>query len=221
MTAAGELEQLHSAFMTAQALRKLAALRLGDHRLGGPVTAAQGDHLLNPEFIEWVMSRATKPAAVLIPIIERTDGLSVILTKRLDNLRSHSGQVAFPGGKIDDDDASPEAAALREAAEEVALDPAHAEIIGRLPDYFTGSGYKIAPVVALIDASASLNPNPQEVDYIFEVPFEFLMNPQNHLRGSREFQGKERYYFEMPYRQHHIWGVTAGILRLLQERLFA
>ncbi len=215
MTAASNLLVNGLPGFSAAALRELAAIRLCE-----PETAAQGDHLLNPEFIDWVMSRATKPAAVLIPIVERREGLSVILTRRLDNLRSHSGQVAFPGGKIDPEDASPQAAALREAAEEVALDPMHAEIIGQLPDYFTGSGYKIAPVVALIDGAAQLRANPQEVDYIFEVPFEFLMNQQNHRRGSREFQGKERYYFEMPYGEHHIWGVTAGILRLLQERLF-
>lgn len=196
-------------------LRALAA-----ERLAKPVHGPQGDHLLNPEFIEWVMSRAIKPAAVLIPVIERPLGMTIALTRRLDSLRSHSGQVAFPGGKIDESDESPQAAALREAHEEVALDPGQAEIIGRLPDYFTGSGYRIAPVIALVDGDVQLRANPDEVDCVFEVPLAFLMDPRNHHRASRLFQGKERYYFEMPYGEHHIWGVTAGILRLMHERLF-
>lgn len=200
--------------LTAAELRSLALRKLVQ-AAGNP----QGDHLLNPGSIDWVMAQAVKPAAVLIPIVERASGLWVVLTKRHDNLRSHSGQVAFPGGKIDFEDASPQAAALREAHEEVALDPAMAEIIGRLPDYFTGSGYRIAPFVALVASKAVLSANPVEVDYVFEVPLAFLMDQDNHQRGSRMFQGKQRYFFEMPYDGHHIWGVTAGIIALLRDRL--
>lgn len=200
--------------LTAAELRSLALRKLVQ-TAGNP----QGDHLLNPGSIDWVMAQAVKPAAVLIPIVERASGLWVVLTKRHDNLRSHSGQVAFPGGRIDFEDASPQAAALREAHEEVALDPAMAEIIGRLPDYFTGSGYRIAPFVALVASKAVLSANPVEVDYVFEVPLAFLMDQDNHQRGSRMFKGKQRYFFEMPYDGHHIWGVTAGIIALLRDRL--
>jgi 8-oxo-dGTP pyrophosphatase MutT (NUDIX family) len=201
--------------MNAAQFRRLALDRLGE-----AVTEPQGDHLLNPEHVEWVMSRAVKPAAVLIPVIARPQGLTVALTRRLDNLRSHSGQVALPGGKIDDTDESVEAAALREAMEEVELNPDAAEVLGRLPDYFSGSGYKIAPVVALVNGTVELRANPAEVDYVFEVPLDFLMDSANHKRGSRIYQGKERYFFEIPYGEHYIWGVTAGIIRLLHERLF-
>jgi 8-oxo-dGTP pyrophosphatase MutT (NUDIX family) len=202
--------------ITAAELRRLAG-----ERLSGGLPDAQGDHIHSPGFDEIVLARATRPAAVLIPVMDRPGELSIVLTKRLDNLRSHSGQVAFPGGKIDEDDASPEAAALREAQEEVALDPALAEIIGRLPDYHTGSGYRIAPVLALVRPEARLVANPEEVDYVFEVPLAFLMDPANHRRGSRIFQGQERSYLEMPYGPHYIWGVTAGIIRLMHDRLFA
>jgi 8-oxo-dGTP pyrophosphatase MutT (NUDIX family) len=204
------------AALTADDLRALARVRLA-----GELPGPQGDHVHSPGHDDWVLSRAIKPAAVLVPFSQRDGGLSIILTKRHDNLRSHSGQVAFPGGKIDPEDASPEAAALREANEEIALDPAMAEIIGRLPDYHSGSGYRIAPVLALVSPQAVLAANPDEVDYVFEVPLAFLMDPANHKRASRMFQGAERHYLEMPYNEHYIWGVTAGILRLLHDRLFA
>ena len=202
--------------LDAEGLRALARERL----VHGP-DEHDGDFAFNPEFREWVTSRAVKPAAVLIPLFERRDGLSVLLTKRRDDLKSHAGQVAFPGGKIDETDISVEHAALREAQEEVGLDPHHAEVIGRLPDYYTGSGYRIAPVVALIGSGAEISANPDEVDYHFEVPFAFLMDPANHHKGSRSFEGKERYFLEMPYEGHYIWGVTAGIIRALHDRMFA
>jgi 8-oxo-dGTP pyrophosphatase MutT (NUDIX family) len=195
--------------------------RLVSERLLPGGSESHGDHVHSPGYADWVIARAVKPAAVLVPFAERADGLNIILTKRLDNLRSHSGQVAFPGGKIDPDDPSPEAAALREAQEEIALDPALVEVMGRLPDYLSGSGYRIAPVLGLVDARAAMSANPDEVDYVFEVPLAFLMDPANHRRGSRIFQGTERQFIEMPYGEHYIWGVTAGIIRLLHDRLFA
>lgn len=186
-----------------------------------PEKGEHGDHLLNPNLQKWVLARAVRHAAVLIPVVERHKILNVVLTKRTEHLASHSGQIAFPGGKVDDTDASVEAAALREADEEIALKPHEAELIGTLPVYHTGSGFRITPVIALIDPAAKLTPNPDEVEYIFEVPLAFLMEPSNHHRGSREFQGSQRHYYEMPYGEHYIWGVTAGIIAMMHDWLFA
>ncbi len=180
-----------------------------------------GDFHMNPEFRDILTLNATRPAAVLIPIVERRDGLMLVLTKRREQMRSHAGQVAFPGGKIDPEDASPEAAALREAQEEIGLDPAHAEVLGRMPDYYTGSGYCIAPVVALIDSGTQFTANEAEVDYVFETPLAFLLDTANHRTGSREWEGKRRFYLEMPYGEHYIWGVTAGIIRVFRDRLLS
>ncbi|MCB1438860.1 MAG: CoA pyrophosphatase [Nitratireductor sp.] len=186
---------------------------------GADAHPPHGDFAMNPEFRDWVFSRAQKPAAVLIPVIERPGDLSVLLTRRTEKLSSHSGQVAFPGGKIDLADKDAAAAALREAEEEVALNPALVEVLGQLPQYLTGSGYQISPVVALVDPGAEVSPNPGEVAAIFEVPLSFLMDTRNHRRSSRQFQGKERFFLEMPFGEHYIWGVTAGIIRLMHDRM--
>lgn len=179
-----------------------------------------GDYQLNPDFRKYLVDNATRDAAVLIGLIEREAEVNVLLTKRAEQLNSHSGQVAFPGGKIDHSDGSPEAAALREAHEEVGLEPQRVEIIGRMPDYYSGSGFRIAPVLGVVDPAVELVANPEEVDYVFEVPLSFLMNPDNHRQASRVFQGRERFYLEMPYGEHFIWGVTAGIIRVLHDRVF-
>jgi len=171
-------------------------------RLRFPAGSHDGDYIRNPDFKDWVVSNATKDAAVLMPLVQRENQMNVLLTKRADKLASHSGQVAFPGGKIDATDNSPEDAALREAEEEVGLPRNRAEVLGRLPDYYTGSGYKIAPVLALMDPGVKISANPEEVDYSFEVPLSFLMNPDNHLEGSREFEGKRRYFLEIRYGEH-------------------
>lgn len=196
-------------------LRAIAARKLGSVN-----EYEHGDHQLNPDARQWVLDRAIKPAAVLVPFVERNNEIKVILTKRTDHLTSHSGQIAFPGGKIDSGDPDAGAAALREAQEEIMLQPGLAEIIGYLPYYLTGSGYRISPVLALVDNAAELKPNPQEVEYIFEVPLEFLMNPKNHRTSSRKFNGADRYFYEMPYGEHYIWGATAGIIHMLHEKLF-
>lgn len=180
-----------------------------------------GDFLLNPDYAHWVVSPKAKPSAVLIPIVERENGLQVLLTKRAEALKNHSGQIAFPGGKIDPEDKDVFDTALREAHEEIDLTPNEVNVLGRLADYYSGSGYKIAPVIGLVNASSTLNPNPDEVDHIFEVPLAFLMDEENHRKGSRMFKGNERFFFEMPYKQHFIWGVTAGIIRLFYDRLIA
>jgi 8-oxo-dGTP pyrophosphatase MutT (NUDIX family) len=178
-----------------------------------------GDFLFNPGLRDWVTGQAKTPAAVLIPVVERAGNLSVILTKRTDRMKSHSGQIAFAGGKIDEADGDAVNAALREANEEIGLDPALAEVLGTMPDYLTGSGFRISPVVAMIDGGAELIANPDEVDYIFEVPLGFLMDKANHRTGSREFRGTLRHYLEMPFGDHYIWGVTAGIIRVMHDRL--
>ena len=179
----------------------------------------QGDFIFNPEFKDWVFKKAVKPAAVLIPVVKRHDELTVLLTKRTEKLSSHSGQIAFAGGKVDETDESVEAAALREANEEIGLEDSFVEVIGTMPEYFTGSGYRISPVVALVEPEAKLTANPDEVDYIFEVPLAFLMDQDNHKMGSRVFEGKRRYYLEMPFGDHYIWGVTAGIIKVFHDRL--
>lgn len=188
----------------------------GDNILG----EFEGDHNLNPGFHEHVIKKAVKAAAVLIPIVERRDGMNVVFTMRTEKLKSHSGQVAFPGGKIDEGDASAQTAALRETHEEIGIIPDAIEILGQMPDYHTGSGYLISPVVGMIDNKAKYQANPHEVEYIFEVPLEFLMNPENHHIGSRVFQNIERHYYEMPWGEHYIWGVTAGIVRMFYNRVF-
>ena len=194
--------------------------RLSD-KLSNLTDTQDGDYYLNPDLREDIVGNAQKHAAVLIGMIERAEEVHIILTKRAEALSSHSGQIAFPGGKIDEDDASPEAAALREAWEEIGLDINEVEILGRLPDYYTGSGFRVAPVIGFVREHAEFEINPAEVDYMFEVPLSFLMNRDNHLRSSRIFQGKERHYYEMPFDGHYIWGVTAGMIRVLHDRVFS
>lgn len=180
-----------------------------------------GDFLMNMHARDTLIESAERRAAVLIALIERDGVLNVILTKRTEKLNSHSGQVAFPGGKIDDDDASPEAAALREAWEEIGLDINEVTILGRLPDYYSGSRFIIAPVIGVVNSGADFAINEDEVEYMFEVPLSFLMNTDNHTLASREFKGHDWKYYEMPYDGHYIWGVTAGMIRVLYNRVFA
>lgn len=181
-----------------------------------------GDHRLNPDLVEDLERVAQRDAAVLIPVVDDgAEDARLILTLRAEKLRKHSGQVAFPGGAIDPEDGSPEAAAMREAYEEIALDPAFVEPVGRLPTYLTMTGFRITPVLALVKPGFSVKPNPEEVDDVFEVPLSFLMTPENHVQESRVWQGRRRHYYTMPYGERFIWGVTAGILRTLYERLYA
>lgn len=180
-----------------------------------------GDHILNPEMRDLVVREGLRDAAVLIPVVDRREGASVILTKRTEKLRSHSGQVAFPGGRIDPTDPTPEYAALRETEEEIGLAPDYIEVVGRMPDYVSGSGFRIAPILSVVRPDFRLSINPDEVDDAFEVPLSFLMNPANHNRDSRVWLEKERYFYTMPFGERYIWGVTAGIIRTLYERLYA
>ncbi|MBD0414520.1 CoA pyrophosphatase [Oryzicola mucosus] len=179
-----------------------------------------GDHRFNPGHPRLTLNARLRDAAVLIPVIDHGREATVLLTKRTEFLRNHSGQVAFPGGRIDPEDVSPEAAALREAQEEVGLDSPHVDIIGRLPDYVSGSGYRIAPVLSIVRPGFTLTLNPAEVDTAFEVPLSFLMDPANHHQGRVIREEQEWLYYDMPYGGQRIWGVTAGIIRTLYERLY-
>jgi 8-oxo-dGTP pyrophosphatase MutT (NUDIX family) len=180
---------------------------------------ARGDLDLDPVLWERAQVEATKPAAVLVPIVDRSEP-TVLLTQRTAELASHAGQIAFPGGKIDPADESPVAAALREAKEEVGLSPLLIEPIGYLDLYLTFSGFRILPTVARVEPGFSLVLNPSEVTETFEVPLAFLMEPANHQRKTRDWKGIAREYYAMPFGEHYIWGITAGILRNLWERVY-
>lgn len=169
--------------------------------------------------------RAPARAAVLVPIVTHAQGPTLLLTERSLQLANHSGQIAFPGGRIDAGDADAADAALREADEEVGLDRRHVEIIGMLSNYITGTAFVVTPVVGLVRPGFSLTPNPGEVAEAFEVPLDFLMDPANHHRHLLDWQGARREWFSMPFRadgaERFIWGATAGMLRNFYRFLMA
>ncbi len=188
------------------------------HRVCRNLKTEGGDHRLDgaPMF-----AGRPRAAAVLVPIVKHDSEATVLLTTRHASLRQHSGQIAFPGGKIDPDDASPLTAALREAEEEIGLDRQCVTPLGYLDPYLTGTGYRVLPVVALVAPPLRLTLNVLEVDDAFEVPLGFLMNPANHEMHAREFGGRLRRFYAMPFDGRFIWGATAGMLRNLYERLYA
>jgi len=159
------------------------------------------------------------PASVLFPIVLRQGGPSVLLTQRTAHLKDHPGQISFPGGRVEPEDDSPAATALREAQEEIGLSARHVEILGYLPEYRTGTGFRVTPVVAVVKPPFDLHPEPGEVAEIFEVPFSFLMDAANHQQHSLHYRGKLRHYFAMPYGDYFIWGATAGIIVTLSRAL--
>lgn len=159
-----------------------------------------------------------RKAAVLIPITDRPEP-GVILTQRPENLRNHAGQVAFPGGKIDESDADEIAAALREAQEELAIPPADVNIIGTTDIYYSGSGYRITPVIGVIPPDLDLRPNPGEVEDWFEIPLTQLLNLENFTQRRAMWNGQERQYYDMTWQDRRIWGVTAGIIVNLARRM--
>jgi 8-oxo-dGTP pyrophosphatase MutT (NUDIX family) len=180
-----------------------------------------GDWDLNPELKgDLAVMPPPRPAAVLVPIVLRP-ALTVLLTQRSPELRIHAGQISFPGGRVDTDDESPLACALREAQEEIGLPATHVEPLGYLDSYRTGTGFQIVPVVALVRPGFTLALDPREVSEAFEVPLQFLMDPANHRKDSREWRSRRRFFYAMPYGERYIWGATAGMLRNMHQRLFA
>ena len=179
-----------------------------------------GDHDLDPSVVEAIAAvRPIRPAAVLVGVVERAEP-TVLFTQRTAHLTDHAGQISFPGGKIDATDASPAAAALREAEEEIGLSPRFIEAIGYLDIHMTTRGYRIVPTLARVRPGFALRLNRAEVDDAFEVPLAFLMAPENHQRHSRDWNGMTRTFYAMPFGERYIWGATAGILRNLYERLY-
>jgi 8-oxo-dGTP pyrophosphatase MutT (NUDIX family) len=159
------------------------------------------------------------PAAVLFPIVLRDAGQTVLLTQRTAHLRDHAGQISFPGGRVEDEDVSPVHTALRETEEEIGLARERIEILGFLPEYRTGTGFRVTPVVGLVKPPFALALDPFEVAEAFEVPLDFLLDPANHQEHSLHYRGALRHFFAMPYGDYFIWGATAGMIRSLTARL--
>jgi 8-oxo-dGTP pyrophosphatase MutT (NUDIX family) len=180
---------------------------------------ASGDHGTDRMLEIIAREQPIRPAAVLVPVVDHPEP-TVLLTQRAAHLNDHAGQISFPGGKIDPTDASPVQAALREAEEEIGLQRQFIDPIGYLDLYGTSFGFRILPTIARVRPGFKLRVNQAEVDDAFEVPLAFLMNPANHQLHSRQFRGIERTYYAMPYEERYIWGATAGILRVLYDRIW-
>jgi 8-oxo-dGTP pyrophosphatase MutT (NUDIX family) len=178
-----------------------------------------GDHDVDPVMEKIATVRPIRPAAVLVPIVDHPEP-TVLLTQRAQHLPNHAGQVSFPGGKIEKGDASPLEAALRETDEEIGLDKKFVEPLGYLDVYMTTLGYRIVPTIARVKPGFALRLSVGEVDATFEVPLAFLMDQTNVQRHSRDWQGMTRHYYAITFNERYIWGVTAGILRNLHDRIY-
>lgn len=186
----------------------------------GPSSPGSSDFDLNPEVV-LPTGRVLRPAGVLVPVIETPGGFRVVLTKRSSALRHHPGQIAFPGGKVDPNDADETAAALREAREEIGLHPDNVEVLGKLPGHETVTGFAMTPILARIKAPFDPVPEPGEVAEVFSVPLSHVSDPANFAVESRRWRGQRRYYYAVPYGPYYIWGATARILRGLAGRMSA
>lgn len=180
--------------------------------------APSSDFDLNPG-VQLPEGRLLRPASVLVAFADGRNGPEVVLTKRASSLRHHAGQIAFPGGKQDATDPTPEAAALREAQEEVGLNPAVVRLVGTLPAHETVTGYMVTPVIGLIDGPFNPTPEPGEVEEVFHVPFSHVSDPARFRVERRIWQGQWRAYYTVPFGPYYIWGATARILRNLAERV--
>lgn len=172
---------------------------------------------INPD--SELISPRSIAAAVLIPLVVRDEGLSVLFTRRADHLHHHPGQICFPGGRIERADGSPAMAAIRETEEEIGLPASKLELLGALPEYFSRTGFRVTPLVALVHPPFELQLDAFEVAESFEVPFGFLMNPENHLLLDTEYQGAPRRVYSMPWGERNIWGTTAAIIVSLHRFL--
>ncbi|MFC4235700.1 CoA pyrophosphatase [Thalassospira xianhensis] len=188
--------------------------RRGDHAVDYPGSKSRARAFAEGELI-------ARPAAVLVPLVQRDEGLHVILTRRTDHLSDHAGQISFPGGRQEDNDNTLEETALRETEEEIGLARVHIDLVGRLDDYYTVTGYQVTPVVGLITPPFDLAPDAHEVAEVFEVPLEFILEPRNQKLQTVTFEGAKRRYFAIPYREYYIWGATAGMLVNFSEVLKA
>jgi 8-oxo-dGTP pyrophosphatase MutT (NUDIX family) len=178
--------------------------RFADRQAVTPIATGDG-HL-------WRPAEELRPAAVLVPLVRRDAGLTILLTQRTDHLYDHAGQISFPGGRTEAHDESPAATALRETFEEIGLPSDLVEVLGTLPEYTTVTGYRVTPVVGLVDPPPALSLDAFEVAEAFEVPLAFFLDPDNHQRNTLQYQGRTRHYYAMPYEQRYIWGATAGML---------
>ncbi len=160
-----------------------------------------------------------RAAAVLVPLVDRTGVLSVLLTQRTDDMPSHAGQIAFPGGRKQAEDPSLVVTALRETEEEVGIDRSFVEVVGPIDTYVTRTGYAVTPIIGFVRPAFTLRPDPREVADIFEVPLAFFLDPANHHIHSRTWQGRERRYYAMPYGERYVWGATAGMIKNLYHIL--
>lgn len=190
-----------------EAFRAFIAGRLDAVRRG----ATRSDYDLNPDM------RNDAPedliaAAVLIPLVLRREGVTMLLTQRTDHLRDHAGQVSFPGGRVEADDEGAAATALRETEEEIGVAPSHIEVVGELDLYETRTGFRITPVVGLVEPGFTLALDEFEVAEVFEVPLSFVLDPANHQKRSLVWRGAERHFYLLPYDGHDIWGATAGMI---------
>jgi 8-oxo-dGTP pyrophosphatase MutT (NUDIX family) len=207
LPAGSSRRELTAAWVRAQFRDLETGLRISE--------GARGDHTLSGGEPPQTLT----PAAVLVGVADRPEGLSVLLTQRTDHLADHAGQISLPGGRVEPSDPDRVFAALREAEEEIGLPPQHVEVVGRLDTYITGTGFEITPVVGLVRVPFPLRLDAFEVDEMFEVPLAFILDPANHQRHTRELRGRTRSFFVLPYEHRYIWGATAAMLVNLAEVL--
>ena len=197
--AATDLQQMSASVAEAWLRQRFAA-----GRSVAPIATGDGHR--------WREKEELRPAAVLVPVIRRDAGLTILLTQRTDHLYDHAGQISFPGGRSEAHDESPAATALRETFEEIGLPHSHVEVLGSLHEYTTVTGYHVTPVVGLVNPPPAFYLDEFEVAEAFEVPLTFFLDPDNHQRNTLQHQGRTRHYYAMPFEQRYIWGATAGML---------